>query len=74
MEVNLERFKETLKTAETVILATSRNDAVSARPVSIINNGLRLFVRTSGTSRKAQDMALNPTSPSASEISILPAK
>lgn len=60
MEVNLERFEETLKTAETVILATSRNDAVSARPVSIMNIGRRMFVRTSGSSRKAQDMACNP--------------
>lgn len=60
MEVNLERFEETLKAAETVVLATSRNDAVSARPVSIMNIGLRLFVRTSGSSRKAQDMAVNP--------------
>lgn len=61
MEVNLERFEETLKAAETVVLATSRNDAVSARPVSIMNIGLRLFVRTSGSSRKAQDMAVNPS-------------
>lgn len=60
MEVNLERFEETLKTAETVVLATSRNDAVSARPVSIMNIGRRIFVRTSGSSRKAQDMAVNP--------------
>lgn len=60
MEVNLERFEETLKTAETVILATSSNDAVSARPVSIMNIGRRIFVRTSGSSRKAQDMAVNP--------------
>lgn len=60
MEVNLERFEETLKTAETVVLATSRNDAVSVRPVSIMNIGLRIFVRTSGSSRKAQDMMANP--------------
>lgn len=60
MEVNLQRFEETLKTAETVVLATSRNDSVSARPVSIMNIGRRIFVRTSGSSRKAQDMAVNP--------------
>lgn len=60
MEVNLKTLERTLDTAETVILATSANDAVSARPVSIMNIGLRLFVRTSGSSRKAMDMQLNP--------------
>lgn len=56
----MQRFEETLKSAETVVLATSRNDAVSARPVSIMNIGRRVFVRTSGSSRKALAMAANP--------------
>lgn len=60
MEVNLKQLEHTLHTAEVIYLSTSIQDVVSSRPVSPLNIGLRLFVRTSAASRKAKEMTLNP--------------
>ena len=60
MEVNLKKLERVLSTAEVIYLSTSKNDIVSSRPVSPLNIGLRLYVRTSGTARKAEEMLHNP--------------
>lgn len=60
MEVNRERLENTLHTAEVIYLSTSKQDVVSSRPVSPLNIGLRLFVRTSAATRKAKEMTANP--------------
>ena len=60
MQVNLKLLEQTLGQAEQLYLSTSLNDVVSARPVSPLNIGLRLFVRTSSTTRKATEMLANP--------------
>lgn len=53
MEVNFKKLERVLSTAEVIYLSTSKNDMVSSRPVSPLNIGLRLYVRTSAASRKA---------------------
>lgn len=60
MEVNFKKLERVLSTAEAIYLSTSKNDMVSSRPVSPLNIGLRLYVRTSAASRKAKDMLSNP--------------
>lgn len=60
MEVNLKKFEYTLNKANVIYLSTSKNDSVSSRPVSPLNIGLRLFIRTSATSRKAIEITANP--------------
>lgn len=60
MEVNLKELENILNKAEVIYLSTSKNDIVSSRPVSPLNIGLRLFVRTSATTRKAKEMIANP--------------
>lgn len=60
MEVNLKQLESTLNQAEVIYLSTSKQDVVSSRPVSPLNIGLRLFVRTSAATRKAKEMTANP--------------
>lgn len=60
MELNLQRFENTLNEAEFIYLSTSLHDVVSSRPISPLNKGLRLFVRTSAATRKAKEMTANP--------------
>lgn len=60
MEVDLEQLKEALEAAETIVLSTSNNDIVTARPVSIMSDGLTIYVRTDENSRKALQMKANP--------------
>lgn len=60
MEVNLKQLENTLHTAEVIYLSTSIQDVVSSRPVSPLNIGLRLFVRTSAATRKTKEMTANP--------------
>lgn len=60
MKANLEKLKRVLEQAEVLYLSTSLNDVVSARPVSPLMLGARLFVRTSAASRKAKEMLANP--------------
>lgn len=60
MKVNLKELENMLDEAEVIYLSTSNNDVVSSRPVSPLNMGLRLFVRTSAASGKAKDMTANP--------------
>lgn len=59
MEVNLERLEDTLNKAEVIYLSTSKDDVVSSRPVSPLNMGLTIYVRTSASSRKAKEMLAN---------------
>lgn len=60
MEVDLKKFENVLNEAEVIYLSTSLNDIVSSRPISPMNIGLRLFIRTSAATRKAKDMMANP--------------
>lgn len=60
MQVDLRKLEESLSKAEVIYLATSRNNIVSARPISPLNIGLRLFIKTSASTRKAKDMIENP--------------
>lgn len=60
MEVNFKKLERVLSTAEVIYLSTSKNDMVSSRPVSPLNIGMRLYVRTSAASRKAKEMLSNP--------------
>lgn len=60
MKVNLKELENMLDEAEVIYLSTSNNDVVSSRPVSPLNIGLRLFVRTSAASGKAEAMTANP--------------
>lgn len=60
MEVNLKRLEAVLDKAEVIYLSTSNHDVVSSRPVSPLNLGLRVFVRTSAANRKACEMTANP--------------
>lgn len=60
MNVDLEKMQRFLEQAEVLYLSTSLNDVVSARPISPLALGNRLFVRTSAASRKAQEMLANP--------------
>ena len=60
MEVNFKELERVLSTSEVIYLSTSKNDRVSSRPVSPLNIGLRLYVRTSGSTRKAEEMRHNP--------------
>ncbi len=60
MEINLEKLEETLKKAEVIYLSTSVHDVVSSRPVSPLNIGLNLYIRTSASSKKAKEMTANP--------------
>lgn len=60
MEVNLKQLESTLNQAEVIYLSTSNQNVVSSRPVSPLNIGLRLFVRTSAATRKAKEMTVNP--------------
>lgn len=60
MEVHISELETVLDKAEVMYLSTSINDVVSARPVSPLNIGLRLFVRTSSSSRKGKEMIANP--------------
>lgn len=60
MEINLKKLERVLSTAEVVYLSTSKNDRVSSRPVSPLNIGLHLYVRTSAAARKAKEMLCNP--------------
>lgn len=60
MEVNLKLLENTLHTAEVIYLSTSMEDVVSSRPVSPLNIGLQLFVRTSAATKKAKEMTANP--------------
>ena len=60
MKVNLKKLEDTLNTAEVIYLATSKNDIVSARPISPLNMGLQLFIRTSANTKKAKEMIANP--------------
>lgn len=59
MKVDLNELENILNKAEVIYLSTSLKDAVSARPVSPMNIGLRLFVRTSASSKKANEMMNN---------------
>lgn len=59
MEIDRELLFETLAKAETVILATSAEDIVTARPVSPVLVGEVLYVRTEDDSRKALQMTAN---------------
>lgn len=56
----MERLESILNKAEVMYLSTSLNDIVSSRPVSPLNIGLRLFIRTSPVTRKAKEMLANP--------------
>lgn len=60
MEINRKKLENILEKAEVIYLATSKKDVVSARPISPLNIGLRLFIRTSISSRKAKEMIINP--------------
>lgn len=60
MEVNLKRLENILNKAELIYLSTSKNDIVSSRPISPLNIGLQLYIRTSDESRKAKEMITNP--------------
>ncbi len=60
MEVDLKELERALDEAEVIYLATGVNDRISARPISVMNMGLRVFIRTSGSSRKAVQMTANP--------------
>lgn len=60
MNVNVERLETVLTNAEVIYLSTSLNDVVSARPISPMNLGLKLYVRTSAGNRKATEMTANP--------------
>lgn len=60
MEVNLKRLENILNKAEVIYLSTSKNDIVSSRPISPLNIGLQLYIKTSAESRKAKEMITNP--------------
>lgn len=60
MKVNLENLANTFQSSEILYLSTSVNDVVSARPVSPLNIGMKLYIRTSASSRKAKEMNANP--------------
>lgn len=60
MEVNFKKLEEVLSTAEVIYLSTSKDDKVSSRPVSPLNIGRHLYVRTSADTRKAKEMVYNP--------------
>lgn len=59
MEVDLKELENILNKAEVIYLSTSLNDLVSSRPISPMNMGLRLFIRTSAATRKAKEMMAN---------------
>lgn len=60
MKVDLKKLEQVLSKAKIIYLSTCIGDRVSARPVSPLNIGLRLYVRTSAASRKAKEMLANP--------------
>ena len=61
MEVNLKLLENTPHSAEVIYLSTGMQDVVSSRPVSPLNIGLRLLVRTSAATGKAKDMTIKPS-------------
>lgn len=60
MEVNLKNLERVLNAAEVIYLSTSKDDKVSSRPISPLNIGMHLYVRTSAATRKAKEMVYNP--------------
>lgn len=60
MKVDFKKLETVLGKAEVLYLSTSQNDVVSSRPVSPLNIGLRVFIRTSAAARKAREMTANP--------------
>lgn len=60
MSIDLNRLEGVLAKQDVIVLSTSLHDEVSARPISLVNIGLTLFVRTSAQTRKAVKMSANP--------------
>lgn len=60
MEVHLRALEEALSAADIIYLATSYKDAVAVRPISPLNIGRTVYIRTSSTTRKATQMQGNP--------------
>ena len=60
MNLNFEELKELLNKTEVIYLATSENDNVTSRPVSPLCIGETIYIRTSESSLKAQQMKKNP--------------
>ncbi|MDL2220349.1 pyridoxamine 5'-phosphate oxidase family protein [Eubacteriales bacterium OttesenSCG-928-N14] len=59
MAADLKLLDRTLSRAETMILSTCADGFVTARPVAPIHADLRIYFRTSASSRKAQQIAAN---------------
>lgn len=59
LQVNLDEFEQVLNEAEIVFLATSANDQVAVRPISIVNLGRTIYVRTEENMRKALQIKAN---------------
>ena len=60
MNLNFEELQELLNKTEVIYLATSENDNVTSRPVSPLCIGETIYIRTSQSSLKAQQMKKNP--------------
>lgn len=63
MAVNMELFWSKLDKMgdmETLVLATSQNDIVTARPISALRYGDELLIRTDEENRKAVQIKANP--------------
>lgn len=60
LTVNMELLAQIVSKEEVVVLATSMNDKVTARPVSGIWLDGEIYVRTSQSSEKAVQIAANP--------------
>lgn len=60
MTFDLKKLERVLDCNDVITLSTSMHDKVSARPISLLNIGLTLYVRTSASSRKALEMISNP--------------
>lgn len=60
MELNMEHFKETVRTEEVMYLATSADDVVTVRTVSpLLRDDLTVYFYTSCKSQKYQQMKKN---------------
>ena len=63
MSVDMERFwnqLENMGTMETLVLATSKDDLVTSRPIGALRYDNSILIRTGGDSQKAKQVRANP--------------
>ena len=59
MKVDKQKLENILEKEEIIILSTSKDNCVQSRPISLANNGLDVYIKTSNDSRKAIQMQAN---------------